>query len=1159
MNTCTEQSPPRRLGCLHRWCRELTVIILLLASLGAHAGATDEPLLSLEQLGVDRWNVAHGLPSPWVRSIVEDNQGFLWIGTAAGLARFDGHAFRVWNASNTPTLPSSAVSALAARNGGPIWVGLDHGGVRMVDDGRVLTDGRLDVLSDEQITSIVTQDDELLWIGTTQGLWQLNLTHGAAANRWGNSSGTVIRALTTGPDGSLWVRTEEPAVWRIDRDGQQEVFPIPDCWGQELALTKDGRVWTGCADGLWSLDPATGTRHREVPANDVEGLFADRSGDLWFGDRDGLVHRSKDEPQRLPVSHGLLDWRIRAMFQDARGDLWFGTFGHGLTRLRHGAVRAVGASEGVAIAEPTGILAMEDASMVLGTYRDGLVYWDPAAGTVQRFSTADGLPSNTVWALAKDRARPGRLWVGTAAGLASFEHGRITPIDELTAVTDHGIYLIYPDPASPGTLWLAGWKGGAVSWKDGRQVRHDSASGLGLDRVRFFHRDQRGLLLAGGDDGLFSWNGEQWKRELPNESSLTRLRAITEATDGTLWIASERMGIVRRRGDEVAAFGPRDGQPFHQAQSLTLDDNGGLWISSNEGVFRFLVSEFESWWHGQADVLPLVRLSGRDGLREQECNGWGSPNSTRFVDGRLAFPTISGIAIVDPGQLSFQPLDAAAIKVDGVWTSDRPRAPADVLRLASDERSLRIRYTAIDFLRAESIAFRFRLDGLPGDWEIGGPEREAVFPRLPPGQYRFRLQARLPGQDWVESSDPISLEVEPTLMESTVFRSFIAIFVIGITWLYLRTKRRQERRHANALGRLGDFLRQVIDTNPDPLFAKSVDHSFSLVNQAAAAVYGRTPAEIEGQTPSEPLATLPGMDAIDAMDNEVIASGMERVLPEQAVIDQAGRHRWFRVVKRPLFDDGGEVTQVIGSAVDISDFKETEARLLRTDVELRNQREEARRLSQKLLVAQEDERRRLGRELHDDVTQRLAALSMLATHAGRNGASSNPDPRQACREIGADLERLTIDVQRISRDLHPALLDALGLADALNAECATFSSRTGLEVRFSCDSTLPSLSRAAALAIYRIVQEALHNCVTHAHAPFAAVSLQLVPGELLLVISDTGVGFDTNSLMEKNGLGMASMAERAKLAGASFAFSSQPGQGTRIEVRLPLTCGEVAD
>jgi signal transduction histidine kinase len=204
-----------------------------------------------------------------------------------------------------------------------------------------------------------------------------------------------------------------------------------------------------------------------------------------------------------------------------------------------------------------------------------------------------------------------------------------------------------------------------------------------------------------------------------------------------------------------------------------------------------------------------------------------------------------------------------------------------------------------------------------------------------------------------------------------------------------------------------------------------------------------------------------------------------------------------------------------------------------------------------LLHAQEEERRRIAREMHDDWTQRLALLGIdmakLAKHLGTPEAAL-----PLLRTMQEQLVKLSEDVHALSRQLHPSILDDLGLVEALRSECASFTRREGIAVVYRPEEVPTTLAKDVALCVYRVAQEALRNVAKHATVDEAEVSLSATGPELLLRVRDKGAGFDPAAGHAQPGLGLSSMEERVRLVQANLSITSAPGRGTTVEVRVPL-------
>ena len=352
------------------------------------------------------------------------------------------------------------------------------------------------------------------------------------------------------------------------------------------------------------------------------------------------------------------------------------------------------------------------------------------------------------------------------------------------------------------------------------------------------------------------------------------------------------------------------------------------------------------------------------------------------------------------------------------------------------------------------------------------------------------------------------------------------------------------------------FLRQVIDIDPNFIFSKDRAGRFTLVNQAVADAYGTTVEDLIGKADEDFNPNLEEVEAFRKMDLEVMDSQEERFIPEERLTDSKGSIRWLQTVKRPIVDRDGVANQILGSATDITTRKLAEAKLRESEAALRASHQRLRDLAGRLLSAQEEERRRLAREIHDDLSQRLAGLASKSGYLEQALLRDEALESQQLAEIHSELIKLATDVRTLSRGLHPSMLEHLGLEDALRWECQSFSKRGVVEVRFDSQQVPDEISMELGICLYRVTQAALHNVENHARTNAATVSLMGSDGWLELLIEDGGSGFDPAHARVSEGIGLASMEERIRLVQGEIEVDSDPNRGTRIAVRVPLEAPE---
>ena len=363
---------------------------------------------------------------------------------------------------------------------------------------------------------------------------------------------------------------------------------------------------------------------------------------------------------------------------------------------------------------------------------------------------------------------------------------------------------------------------------------------------------------------------------------------------------------------------------------------------------------------------------------------------------------------------------------------------------------------------------------------------------------------------------------------------------------------REVRKRTSEIERERKFLRQAIDVSPNLIFAKDREGRFTLVNQAVADAYGTSVENLLGKRDADFNPSKEEVDFFLKMDLEVMDRQASRLIPEEQITDSSGTVRWLQTIKSPMIGDDGVANHVLGSATDITARRQIEQQLRDSEAELRRSQLRLQVLAGRLLRAQEDERRRLAREMHDDVTQRLTMLAIQAGQLEMAVGSSSEDVTSLIVEIRRGLKSLSEDVHDLSRQLHPAILEDLGLVEALVQECTTFSEREAVEVHFESSEVPAKLSFEVSIGLYRIAQEALRNVAKHAETDEVHVSIVGVDGHLELTIEDQGVGFRHDATHPQGGIGLSSMEERARLVGTRLLVNSTKGKGTKISVRVAI-------
>jgi PAS domain S-box-containing protein len=266
---------------------------------------------------------------------------------------------------------------------------------------------------------------------------------------------------------------------------------------------------------------------------------------------------------------------------------------------------------------------------------------------------------------------------------------------------------------------------------------------------------------------------------------------------------------------------------------------------------------------------------------------------------------------------------------------------------------------------------------------------------------------------------------------------------------------------------------------------------------------------------------------------------------EYRLLTPQGETRWIRAVGGPIYSTPGELTGYVGTIEDVTERRQSER-------ELRESRQELRALAARLFRAQEEERKRIARELHDDLSQTVALLAFDTTSLVLAPPPAPGELKKSLSKLQARIRELSHDIRQIAHQLHPSILEDLGLAAALRELCEEFATRETIPVLFEHETLQEPLPVDVASCLYRVAQEALHNIQKHARASRVWITAGEEAEDVRLCVRDDGVGFGLGAGASTQGMGIVSMKERVRLLQGRFSIQSQPGEGTMLTVSIPL-------
>jgi diguanylate cyclase (GGDEF)-like protein len=753
-----------------------------------------------------RWTLEDGLPQSSVNAVAQDGEGYLWLATYGGLARFDGVRFEVFAHADHPHLPSDRLLSLATDAAGTLWVGTERSGLTALEDGLATLFEPADGRPLDGVEALDAGPSGNLWIGSNRGL----VRHGpGGSRRWrrgdGLPSDRVMSVLETS-GGELWVGTDSGVVRRRGDDFEpvlDDVFAATPV--QALLEDRDGAVWIGGHRGLYRWrDGATLRVPLGAAAGRVKAILQDRDGGLWVGlDPGGLVRVLDPGAAQPGKVEARSDLNVTALHEDTEGNLWIGTTGGGLRELSRGAAIAFG-QPGESLAAPVVPIVPDGAGGIwAGLNCGGVVHLD-AARRSQRYAAADGLTNTCVWSLLRD-PESGRLWIGTSGGglyvmppgQAAGDGRRAVSLGGPPSAENH-VQALYR--AADGEL-LAGTDEGVFRvLGDGPGARFERLPGTAALHVVYLGEDVAGDLWIGTLNGAYVRRaGDASPMPLSPQLAGISVRTMRHDAEGT-WLGTYGHGLYRWAGGQLHHLGPPQGLPENVVSFLAEDRRGRMWLTGNRGVYRLEREALDGVVKGRRIAVEAVHFGADDGMLSSECNGGGQPTGLLTEDGDLWVPTGRGVARFDTSAHVRNPapprVHVEAVTVDGV--AHDPRRPVS---LPAGARNLEIRYTGLSFTDPEGVRFRYRLEGRDRGWLEAGDRRTAYYPFLPAGENRFHVIAANADGVWNLEGASFGFTVEPRFVQTWLFWALGALAVAGISgaaaWLRLRGLRHRERQLAS--------------------------------------------------------------------------------------------------------------------------------------------------------------------------------------------------------------------------------------------------------------------------------------------------------------------------------------------------------------------------
>jgi len=752
---------------------------------------------------VQRWEAGateDGLPQNTVTAVTQTQDGYLWIGTYSGLARFDGLRFTVFDNNNTQGLASSRVTSLFEANDGTLWIGHEGGEVSSLRLGRFQTELVSANWSGGKIQELATDVKGDLWLLNSDGLLA-RLRDGLVLTGEPGDAAKVVN-LTRSRTGRIWVSR----YGRVSELSGERLIPLPFIEGATnhyvtgIGASRDDRLWVIADERARQWNNQAWTKEsRPVPwqYKPISKVIETQSGGLALSTADGglaLVREGAEPPLVFARTNGFpSDW-VTALCEDREGNLWAGTGGAGLAALRRGVIETVtGPDEWLGRAVLC-VYPGHDGSLWIGTEGAGL--YQLRNGQWKHFAQADGIEIPYVWSVIEDAQN--KLWIGTWNGGMYVRDGdRFQIVRGLETWTEPVTALLRD---RQGGLWIGG-KAGLLRYDPGKQPPSRLAENLAKGDVRAVAEGRDGTIwfgTSGGGLGKLKNGNDQWFHKADGLAS-ENIGCLYFENDDTLWIGTLGGGLNRFKDGRFATIGREQGLPNGFIAHIEDDGLGFFWMSSHNGLIRVARSELNACADGLAQTVHFRTFGLSDGLPTLKCSSGLQAAGCKTEDGKLWFSTSRGLVAVTPSNVRTNLLPPAVV-VEQMLLDEKAVAMtnsgAQRLRIPPGRHRIDFQYAGLSFVASERIQFKHRLQNWQSDWVNAGVKRVANYSYLPPGDYVFEVMARNSDGVWSANSARVSFSLLPYFWQTLSFRiaSSAALVMGAAGFVWFETRRRLHRK-----------------------------------------------------------------------------------------------------------------------------------------------------------------------------------------------------------------------------------------------------------------------------------------------------------------------------------------------------------------------------
>ncbi|WP_448700593.1 two-component regulator propeller domain-containing protein [Mucilaginibacter sp. AW1-3] len=816
--------------------------------------------IAIGQPSVDKLGLKDGLSNSEIRSIYQDQQGYLWFGTYDGLNRYDGYDFKVYrnHPGDDHSIIHNYVNAISEDGDHNLWVGTRQG-LSILDPVSQKFSAAYMTLSDRTRTALIRSyifdvmpdvSGNMCVAGDEIGFVvfpHADRRHGAKIpykDEKGDHLDYSVLAMASSNAREIYAMIDKVGLCSFDSKNQCLRLVDQKLQAASVIFVDKGGIWIGMSSGLWHYDLLRHVYDRhysekpeELTSSRITHIMSVSPDQLWVGTDGGGINILNTASNKFTYlkagfsSQSLSSDAIRSLLTDRDGRVWIGTLRGGINVIDHTKDRFQNITH-----DPTNrnslinnyvksLFEENDRILWIGTDGGGLSIWDRGTNSFENFlhvpGKAGSLSSNFVTGICRDHT--GKIWLTTYGGGIDLYQPASKTFKTYNGGSDPGkttgpiFWCLLED--SDHDLWVSGLHNGFFRFD--RIKDQFELFDPGLKNVLVLYEDKSKVLWGGTFDGIYEIDRKNKKHHYFPVGK--PVRAIHGSESGQLWLGTEAglMLFDKKSHRIIQKLTTDDGLCNNNVLNIQDDEHGHLWLSTYSGLSNFDLKK-----------ETFTNFFPSDGLQNKEFN---FNASARLSSGQLAFGGNSGLTLFDPQRIrplsSIPHLVITDIKVNNRSVSESPqyirsvtRNHISALQIPFHDAALTIDFSAIEFSSQEKIVYRYMMAGWDRGWNNSGHLRSAVYTRLDPGTYQFKVKCTDPKGIWVDAPEPLTVVILPPWYATWwAYLAYLSAAVCLIYWYMAYRARETKLKYEIRLAKLNADNQMVLQEKEREINEKRVE------------------------------------------------------------------------------------------------------------------------------------------------------------------------------------------------------------------------------------------------------------------------------------------------------------------------------------------------